>query len=37
LKKDLERLYLVEKLSAAKIAKVFGPKYKNAKVGEFKK
>lgn len=33
-KEDLERLYLVEKLSAAKIAKVYGLKYKSPKVGE---
>ncbi len=32
--KDLERLYLVEKLSAAKIAKIYGLKYKNLKVAE---
>jgi len=33
-KDDLERLYLVEKLSAAKIAKVYGLKYRNPKVAE---
>ena len=33
-KKDLERLYLDEKLSAAKIAKVYSLKYKNPKVAE---
>jgi LAGLIDADG-like domain len=33
-KEDLEKLYLVDKLSAAKIAKVYGLKYKNAKVAE---
>ena len=33
-KEDLERLYLVEKLSAAKIAKVYGLKYRNPKVAE---
>lgn len=33
-KEDLERLYLVEKLSAAKIAKAYNLKYKNAKVAE---
>jgi LAGLIDADG-like domain len=33
-KEDLERLYLVEKLSAGKIAVVYGLKYKNAKVAE---
>lgn len=33
-KEDLERLYLVERLSAAKIAKVYGLKYKNPKVAE---
>jgi hypothetical protein len=33
-KEDLERLYLIERLSAAKIAKVYGLKYKNAKVAE---
>ena len=33
-KEDLERLYLAEKLSAAKIAKVYGLKYKNPKVAE---
>ena len=33
-KEDLERLYLVEKLSASKIAKVYGLKYKNPKVAE---
>ena len=33
-KADLERLYLVEKLSAAKIAKAYGLKYKSAKVAE---
>src|SRR5690349_4323609 len=33
-KEDLERLYLVEKLSAAKIANVYGLKYKNPKVAE---
>jgi LAGLIDADG-like domain len=33
-KEDLERLYLVEKLSAAKIAKVYGLVYKNPKVAE---
>ncbi len=32
--KDLERLCLVEKLSAAKIAKIYGLKYKNPKVAE---
>ena len=31
---DLERLYLIEKLSAAKIAKVYGLKYKSPKVAE---
>jgi len=34
MKDDLERLYLVERLSAAKIAKVYGLKYKNPKVAE---
>jgi len=33
-KEDLERLYLGEKLSAAKIAKVYGLKYKSPKVAE---
>jgi LAGLIDADG DNA endonuclease family protein len=33
-KEDLERLYLVERLSAAKIARVYGLNYKNAKVAE---
>lgn len=33
-KEDLERLYLVEKLSAEKIARVYGLKYKNPKVAE---
>lgn len=33
-KGDLERLYLVEKLSAAKIARVYGLRYKNPKVAE---
>jgi len=33
-KEDLERLYIVERMSAAKIAKVYGLKYKNAKVAE---
>ncbi|MDE1853356.1 MAG: hypothetical protein KGI38_06375 [Thaumarchaeota archaeon] len=33
-KEDLERLYLVENLSAAKIAKAYGLKYKSPKVGE---
>ena len=33
-KEDLERLYLVERLSASKIAKVYGLKYKNPKVAE---
>jgi hypothetical protein len=33
-KEDLEKLYLVEKLSAAKIAKVYGLKHKNPKVAE---
>jgi len=33
-KEDLERLYLEERLSAARIAKVYGLKYKNPKVGE---
>ncbi|MDA4127352.1 MAG: LAGLIDADG family homing endonuclease, partial [Thaumarchaeota archaeon] len=33
-KEDLERLYLNQKLSAAKIAKAYGLKYKNAKVAE---
>ena len=33
-KEDLERLYIFERLSAAKIAKVYGLKYKNAKVAE---
>jgi LAGLIDADG-like domain len=33
-KEDLERLYIVEKLSAAKIAKVYGLKYKSPKVAE---
>jgi len=33
-KEDLERLYLVERLSAAKIANVYGLKYKNPKVAE---
>lgn len=33
-KEDLERLYLDQKLSAAKIAKAYGLKYKNAKVAE---
>jgi hypothetical protein len=33
-KEDLERLYLVEKLSAAKIAKVYCLKYKSPKVAE---
>jgi intein-encoded DNA endonuclease-like protein len=33
-KDDLERMYLVEKLSAAKIAAVYGLKYKNPKVAE---
>ncbi|MDG6900418.1 MAG: hypothetical protein JRM80_00445 [Nitrososphaerota archaeon] len=31
-KEDLERLYLTEKLSAAKIARVYGQKYKSAKI-----
>lgn len=33
-KEDLERLYLVEKLSAAKIARVYGLEYRNQKVAE---
>lgn len=33
-KQDLERLYLDQKLSAAKIATAYGLKYKNAKVAE---
>lgn len=33
-KEDLERFYLIEKLSAAKIATVYGLKYKNPKVAE---
>ena len=33
-KEDLERLYLVERLSAAEIAEVYGLKYKNPKVAE---
>lgn len=33
-KEDLERFYLVEKLSAAKIGEVYGLKYKNSKVAE---
>jgi len=33
-KEDLERLCLVEKLSAAKIARVYGLKYRNQKVAE---
>jgi hypothetical protein len=33
-KEDLERLYLVDKLSAMKIAEVYGLKYKNPKVAE---
>ena len=33
-REDLERLYLVEKLSAAKIARVYGLNYKSAKVAE---
>ena len=33
-KEDLERMYLVEKLSAAKIAKAYGLKYKTPKVAE---
>ncbi|HMD79629.1 MAG TPA: LAGLIDADG family homing endonuclease [Nitrososphaerales archaeon] len=33
-KEDLERLYLVEKLSAAKIARAYGLKYKTPKVAE---
>jgi LAGLIDADG-like domain len=33
-REDLERLYLVDKLSAAKIAEVYGLKYKNPKVAE---
>lgn len=33
-KVDLERFYLVEKLSAARIAEVYGLKYKNPKVAE---
>ena len=33
-KEDLVRLYLSEKLSASKIAKVYGLKYKNPKVAE---
>ena len=33
-KEDLERLYLVERLSAAKIARAYGLKYKNDKVAE---
>ena len=33
-KEDLERLYLVERLSAGNIAKFYGLKYKNAKVAE---
>jgi intein-encoded DNA endonuclease-like protein len=33
-KEDLERLYVVERLSAMKIAKVYGLKYKNPKVAE---
>jgi hypothetical protein len=33
-KEDLERLYLNQKLSAAKIANAFGLKYKSAKVAE---
>ena len=33
-KEDLERLYIVEKLSAAKIASVYGLKYKSPKVAE---
>ncbi len=34
MKSDLQRLYTVERLSAAKIAKVYGLKYKNDKVAE---
>lgn len=33
-KQDLERLYLGEKLSASRIAQVYGLKYKNTKVAE---
>ena len=33
-KEDLERLYLVQKLTAAKIARVYGLKHKNDKVAE---
>jgi LAGLIDADG DNA endonuclease family protein len=33
-REDLERLYLVEKMSAAKIARAYGLKYKNPKVAE---
>jgi hypothetical protein len=33
-KEDLERMCLVERLSAAKIAKAYGLKYKNPKVAE---
>lgn len=33
-KEDLERLYLVEKLSAAKVAKIYDLKYKSPKVAE---
>ncbi len=33
-KEDLERMYLVEKLSAAKIAKAYGLKYANEKTAE---
>lgn len=33
-KEDLERMYLVERMSAAKIAQAYGLKYKSPKVAE---